>query len=383
MKKVYRFLALVLVLLMLAGCNSNGGGQIIGGNNGPTDAPESYADIQYVPQKIEEAGDLPVVKWVCLTDDFVFDSRGISGRDHYKEDAILAANRYLKEIGAGFQLQFVFISGLDYFAVEGQGMMSVEDWFTDSGVRAVAENADLMFANFNAERMHEYLEPITSEVSSTLANAVPHDFLWQRTTLDGETYGITSENAVPSYLGWYVDAVVMDSYGLAVEDFQREFWEMDDVFEKLYQQHGDTLIMIREEDSEMPMIVGSNVRLPDNAMPYITTFKPITACYVIDNSGDAPTIVNFLATERMKAIRFALSRYQEAEYTCFDSNLNARYLVSYYPVQSDEPVFRDGKWLIPIGDPFINTRRMFGHMTGIAKNSGHKKEALAIETVSR
>ena len=35
MKKVYRIFALILVLLMLSGCNSNN--QVVGGNNSPTE----------------------------------------------------------------------------------------------------------------------------------------------------------------------------------------------------------------------------------------------------------------------------------------------------------------------------------------------------------
>ena len=373
MKKAYRILALILVLLMLSGCNSNN--QVIGGNR---EQQDSYATIQYVPEKLKHAGNLPVVKWVCLTDDYVFDTRGISGKDHYKEDVIVSVNKYLREIGAGFQLQFVFVSGLDHFEVEGQGVMSLEDWFTDSGVQAVVADADLLFANFSAARMQEYLEPITTEVQSSLENAVPHAFLWQRTTLDGEVYGISSENCMPSYLGWQVDAAVMDSYGFAAEDFRHEFWEMDDVFEELYRQHGDSLIMISQDDSTMPVVYGSDFRLPENAMENLVTFKPVAACYAIDSSGDMPSVVNILETERMKAIRSATSRYFEAGYTCLDTDPNARYLISYSSVPNDEPVLRNGQWQIPVGEPFVDTRQMFGQMTGIAKNSERKEEALAV-----
>ena len=375
MKKVYRILALALMLLMLSGCGSGSGGQIIGGNS---EQQDSYAKIQYVPEKLKHAGNLPVVKWVCLTDDYVFATRGISGKDHYKEDVIVSVNKYLRDIGAGFQLQFVFVSGLDDFVIEGQGIMSLEDWFTDSGVQAVAADADLLFANFSAARMQEYLEPISAEVQSSLENAVPHAFLWQRTTLDGEVYGISSESCMPSYLGWYVDAKVMDTYGMTVEDFQQEYWEMDAVFEELHQQHGGSLIMISQEDSSMPVVAGSDFRLPENAMDNLATFKPIVACYAIDSSGDKPTVVNILETERMKAIRSAKSRYLEAGYTCLDTDPNARYLISYSSVPNDEPVLRNGQWQIPVGKPFINTRQMFGQMTGIAKNSERKEEALAV-----
>ena len=375
MKKVYRFLALLLMLLVLTGCTGGSSGQVIGGNS---ESKDSYATIQYVPEKLKHAGDLPVVKWVCLTDDYVFATRGFSGKDHYKEDVIVSVNKYLRDIGAGFQLQFIFVSGLDYFVVEGQGMMSLEDWFTDSGVQAVASDADLLFANFSAERMQEYLEPITAEVQSSLENAVPHAFLWQRTTLDGEVYGVSAETCMPSYLGWQVNATVIDTYGLTVEDFQHEFWEMDDVFEELYRQHGDSLIMISQEDSTMPVVSGSDFRLPENAMENSATFRPIAACYAIDSSGDKPSVVNILETERMKAIRSAISRYLEAGYTCLDTELNARYLISYTSVPNDEPVLRNGRWQIPVGEPYIITRQMFGNMTGIAKNGEHKEEALAV-----
>ena len=111
MKKAYRILALVLMLLMLTGCTGGNGGQVIGGNNGSKDEPESTARVQYIPKKVKGSKKLPVLKFVC-----VVDHRSILGKNENKtcqENAINAVNQYLKESNAGFQIQMIMITGME------------------------------------------------------------------------------------------------------------------------------------------------------------------------------------------------------------------------------------------------------------------------------
>ena len=83
MKKAYRFLALLLMLLMLSGCSSGSGNQIIGGSNVestvPTEQPESTALVQYIPEKVDDSDGLPVLKCVCMVESWC-----ILGKDERK-----------------------------------------------------------------------------------------------------------------------------------------------------------------------------------------------------------------------------------------------------------------------------------------------------------
>ena len=240
MKKAYQILALTLVLLMLTGCGNNGG-QVIGGNNGSKDESESVARVQYIPKKVKGSKKLPVLKFIC-----VVDHRSILGKNENKtcqENAINAVNQYLKETNAGFQIQMIMITGVEHSY--GMGL----DCFEDSRVREGVADADLLYADFFPERMTEYLDPLTDYATGSdapLFNAVPHESLWFQTTLDGEIYGLPYRFNSPDSPGWVVEAEVLERCSLTPEDFQREYWEMDEVFAKIYEEYGTSFMMVME-----------------------------------------------------------------------------------------------------------------------------------------
>ena len=372
MKKAYRFLALLLMLLMLSGCGNNGG-QVIGGNTDQTDPPESTARVQYIPKKVKGSKKLPVLKFVCVADAWCV--AGKNERKTCRENAINAVNQYLKEIDAGFQIQMVMITG-----VEMNYGMSL-DCFEDSRVREEAADADLLYADFFPERMTEYLDPLTDYVTGSdapLSNAVPHENLWFQTMLDGEIYGLPYRFNSPDSPGWVVQAEVLERCGLSPEDFQREYWEMDEVFAKIYEEYGTSFMMVMEDNPFLPLIDNRICSIPGNILDYYShnvTF--VASSYGIDTSKDKPAVVNILDTDYIQQIQQAAPRYTAAGYTFSDQEVFIKeQLVTYSYIYSDVPMLRDGKWYIPVGQKW-NRYQLYGFMTGIAKTSEHKEEALA------
>ena len=371
MKKAYRILALILVLLMLTGCTGGSGNQIIGGNNSPTDPAESTALVQYIPEKVDDSDGLPVLKCVCMVDFWC-----VIGKDPRKtcqENVINAVNQYLKEIDADFRIQMVMITGMDMNY--GMGM----DCFLDSRVRDEAADADLLYADFFPERMVEYLEPITDYINGSdapLSDAVPHESLWFRATLDGDVYGIPYTYNSPETTGWIVKSEVLDKCGLTPEDFQQEYWEMDEVFARIFEVYGTSFMLIWEDNYTLPRVDGHICSIPENVSSDFTNYHTFVAsCYGIDTSGDKPTVVNILDTEYIKQLQQATPRYTAAGYT-FPNSITKTDLLCYETVYNESPMLRDGKWYIPVGQR-QNRYQLYGPMMGITKTSEHKAKAVS------
>ena len=363
---------MVLLLLLLTACGNNRG-QIIGGNNDSKDEPESTALVQYIPERAEDSDGLPVLKCVCVVESWC-----VLGKNHRKtcrENAINAMNQYLKESNAGFQIQVVIITDVEMNY--GMGL----DCFEDSRVREEAADADLLYADFFPERMVEYLEPITDYINGSdapLSDAVPHESLWFQTKLDGEIYGIPYIFNSPGGTGWIVEAEVLERCGLTPEDFQREYWEMDEVFARIYEVYGTSFMMVAEDSSFLPLVNGRICSIPENVLGDFSNYHTFVAsCYGIDASGDHPTVENILDTEYIKLLQQATPRYTAAGYTFPDSSPIAKtQFVRYTTVYTDKPMLRDGLWYIPVGQRW-KPLELYGFMTGIAKNSQHKEEALS------
>ena len=372
MKKAYRFLALLLMLLMLTGCGNNGG-QVIGGNNGSKDEPESTAKVQYIPKRVKGSKKLPVLKFVCVVDPWCV--AGKNERNTCNENVITAVNQYLKGIGAGFQLQIVMITGVDMNY--GMGL----DCFEDSRVRQEITDADLLFADFFPERMAEYLEPVTNYISGSdapLSNAVPHENLWFQATLNEEIYGLPYRFNSPDSTGWIVNEEVLDKCGLTPEDFQREYWEMDEIFAQIYEEYGTSFMMVMGDSPFLPLIDNRICSIPGNVLDYYShnvTF--VASCYGVDTSKNKPEVVNILDTDYIQQIQQSAPRYTAKGYTFSDQEVfHKSQLVTYSYIYSDIPMLRDGLWYIPVGQQW-NRYQLYGFMTGIAKTSEHKTEALS------
>ena len=173
-------------------------------------------------------------------------------------------------------------------------------------------------------------------------------------------------------------AEVLDKCGLMLEDFQREYWEMDEVFARIYEVYGTSFMMISEDDYSLPRVNGRICSIPVNVLNnYSNHHTFVASCYGIDASGDHPRIENILDTEYIKQLQQATPRYTAAGYTFPDSiAIPKDELITYAAVYTENPMLRDGLWHIPVGQRW-NRYYLYDLMTGIVKTSEHKEEALS------
>ena len=192
------------------------------------------ANYQYVPADVKNAGNLPVLKWVCLRNEWM---------KTWSEDAAIELNQMLADKNMPFRVQFVILTYYVDDIYAAPPTSPYVDWFSMPEVQEILQDADLIYGALSGQEMTEYLVPITDNVSGTaspsLQNAVPHDYNWLTQTMDGEIYGIPSGPSQGTTTGWFIDSSFYKKMGLKEADLSRNFWEMDDIFAKLYQQNGN------------------------------------------------------------------------------------------------------------------------------------------------
>ena len=136
---------------------------------------------QYLPQTVDNPENLPILKWVCLTDGL----RGGTNRV-WHEAAVHELNQMLAQRDMPFRVQFVMMTMSEW--------LMDSNWFSRPEAQAVLKNADLIYGIMSADEAMEYLIPITEYVAGTaehsLKNAVAHENDWAAAMINGEVYGI-------------------------------------------------------------------------------------------------------------------------------------------------------------------------------------------------
>jgi len=198
-----RLFSLALAVLLLTGCTATPDStkptaQVIG--NGETTAPATgetaNVEVQYLPKKVENPDNLPVLKWLCLVDN-------VSTRKAYEktwnEEVGNEINRMLEAKNMPFRLQIVLLKGDGYFV----------DWFSVPECQKALPDADLLYGGFlYPDQEAAYLAPLTEYIKGenpVLQNAVPADIYWIPHTWEGEIYGISGEVLYPRCEGWSID----------------------------------------------------------------------------------------------------------------------------------------------------------------------------------
>ena len=140
----------------------------------------------------------------------------------------------LADRGMPYRVQFVMITGNSTLYSK---LLSLPE------IQRLLREADLIWARMKPEQRESYLLPITEYVTGdaqpTLKNAVVHEYSWIGSMVDEEIYGIPTRIYQPGSVGWNVDSNILTKLGLTVEDFQRNFWEMDEIFAKIYKENGN------------------------------------------------------------------------------------------------------------------------------------------------
>jgi len=397
MKKHKKLLSLILtVLLLLTACGTVPPDPT---NTEPTKATEAteyippfatrpietYPDpattemkigCQYLPETVDNPDNLPVLKWVCL----------MSGSDGsvWNETAAIEVNQMLADRNMPFRVQFVIYT-TDYPFFENM------DWFVRPEAQADMATADLLYVHsISAERAENYYMPLTEyakgSAAPSLINAVPHEINWQQTSVNGEVYGISQTLCNVYSGGWVVDSDVFTKYGLTIEDFQTNYWEIDETLKKLNEASGIRPLIEIPDNSDLS---GSKGRLsvfkiyPGIAgYPMDAHFTGIGSVYAVNYVNNVPAVVNMLDTETTDTIRDAIIRYRE-KYAAQDirsAKLYFKLVTTSKPIQKANAATGEAYWEIPVLTPFYDASEsvIMQNCSGVSASSKHQKEAVTM-----
>ena len=370
MTRNIRIFALVLaLLLLLSGCSRNGGGgDIIGPPTGDVNVT-----VQYLPEKVDNPENLPVLKWLCLTD---FGQGGGQGRV-WNETAVHQLNEMLAQRNMPYRIQFIMLTN--------NSMPGYYNWFEQKEVKKLLKEVDLVYGSLSADERVQHLMPITEYASGkkqpSLENSVPYEECWDSTTIDGEIYGIRGiEPNSGNALGWYVAKKVIDEYGFSAEDFQgKHYWEMDEVFARLYEKNNGISFLAEHFGGTV-----EGVTTTEGAAQYFVPgvldriihgrFLSIGAFYAIDYGQETPRVVNILETEYIRGYQEAILRYADAGYL---QQSVSKELLSYGNIATDALCENEIFYFIPV-EPLYLAVGYDGPTSGICAATKHPEEALSL-----
>lgn len=375
MKRVISGVVLFVLLFLLCACKENQATptetvhETSAGNIAVTD--ESVR-IQYLPSEVDNSDNLPVLKWVCLTESIY----GGYNRT-WTESAAQDINKMLADLNASFRIQFILLSNDQY--------LLDSDWFHKTTALTALQDADLIFASMTPAEMQTYLAPITSyakgNASPSLENSVAHEIIWNSTTIEGEIYGFPVMISSQQHGGWMVQTSIFTDYAISSNHFAGRFWEMDDVFTKIYAENGNLPFLYIADDgfSATQSLVGNPPAeyYPNALDPVLTKeIDIIGACFAIDYSGDTPTVANYLEMDEIISWQAALLRYTEAGYVTDNYN-EAQISYSTY-ASSEECVVDDTTTWVPVVYAFAPSSPYGTYVSGIAANTEYMDEALEL-----
>ncbi len=402
MKKLSACLLLLALLLSLFGCNTVPGETTgTGGTSATTTVPlatepdpdtlpiyiqESYAFsfsaypsvpeeyevvVTRLPEAVENPDDLPVLKWVYLQ--YEQSARKWSDR------VMVEINQMLADRDMPFRLQLIMVemAAAPDFRV---------DWTLVPEAAELIAQADLLFGLFPQESAGQYLQPITDYVTGdaqpSLQNAVPHALNWTDTTCGGEIYGIPSGATSAISNGWCVETKKLEEWGLTVEDFQKDYWEMDEVLAKIYAANGKKGFM--QFSISASVLNALPNRTPGMVVPidYISSRyqRNVGAFYALDLKGDSPKVVNPLEEEEFRLIQEATIRYKDAGYE-YVSQEGESCLVFFTEVtNSVQPYSSDrGYTYIPVTEVcYAQQYPDYLSLSGVAANTPYAAEAIML-----
>ncbi len=339
--------------------------------NGNGSALSTTAEIrsQTLPLTLDNPDDLPVLKWVCL----VSSGTGAYKDRRWSSAAVEELNQMLSDRNASFRVQFQIVASES----------SANDWFARQGIEQLIEGADLIYGYATQQDLPNWFAPIsqyvTGDAKLSLTNAVAHEINWRSTTFGGEIYGIPTEPEQALGNGWWIDTAFMEKCGLTAEDFSRNFWEMDEIFEIMYKQNNNKPFLYYDGDGyeTQPTKHGILTGLPlggiADAIDY-TNYQTIGASFGIDLSADKPVVVDMLATDITRNIQQAFLRYRTAGYVTNKQELNK---IQYFWTRGSEPYYYDSKTLVPVSETMILGSE-WNYVTGISKDSQYPEEAAAL-----
>lgn len=337
----------------------------------PTE-PDPVITCQYLPQEVDNPENLPVLKWVCLTE-----RQYGGGVRTWNETAVLELNKMLADRDMPFRVQFVLLT-MDQWLIDS-------DWFSRSEAQKELADADLIYGQMRAADMQDYLLPITEYINSSaeisLENAVPHEYNWLIGTVADEVYGIPTALYQSYAGGWSMNSEFLTKYDLSEDAFSSSFWEMDEFLEKIYEKNNKEPFLFVNRDTTLTSsnsFTGEMNSYYPGALYNIIAqcYKGSGSCFAIDYTLDTPMVVNTLQTDYARQIQSAIARYKEAGYITDDQSLVQ---LSYGTVFGD-CTYTDasGNVVIPNTTAVFHATASGGPITGISADSQYKAEALSL-----
>ncbi len=268
--------------------------------------PEEYeVVVTRLPETVENPDGLPVLKWVYL--------QSQQSAKKWSDRVMVEINRMLADRDMLFRLQLIMVEMTDVpeFKV---------DWTQIPEAAELIAEADLLYGLFPQETAGEYLLPITDYVTGdaqpNLQNAVPHGRNWTDTTYGGEIYGIPIVATTAVSTGWRVETQKLEQWGLTAQDFQKDFWEMDELFAQIYEANGKEGFLYVSKgiviSNALPNRTPGMVALRDQIGSRYQ--REVGAFYALDLKGDQPEVINLLEAEDVRLIQSAAIRYKDAKY---------------------------------------------------------------------
>ncbi len=271
--------------------------------------PEEYeVTVTRLPGTVESPNNLPVLKWVCLATKTIW-----KPTEAWSETAMVEVNQMLADRDMPFRLQLIM--------VEMKGSVRSEvDWTAVPEVRELIAQADLLTGLFPQEKAEQYLTPITSYVTGgaqpSLQNAVIHPLDWKCTTYNNEIYGIPTGGFGMISNGWQVKTEMLEKWGLTTEDFQKNYWEMDELFSEIYEANDKKAFL------EFSVSWGYRNSYPNRIPGIVPLLNAVSSLYqydvgggfVLDIRNGAPVVVDAVEAEDFRLIQASTIRYLDAGY---------------------------------------------------------------------
>lgn len=353
---------------------------ITGGNKPSTNTSpglngDSQISVQFLPETVENPDGLPVLKWVCLMEQFITSSNHL-----WSEDAVKEVNQMLAERNMPFRVQFLMVT-MERTASLYRLMDHPEAAVVLPNLLA---DADLIYGDLTGAEMRQYLSPITEYVAGektpSLVNAAVHENAWVSTTVDGAIYGVPATPVQPKSSGWVVSTAWMNAVGLTDADLSQNFWEMDETFAQIYAQNGNQPFL---------RVIGdglSQYARHQNQIynPYFSRsmfnavegrYQMIGSIYAVDYSGAKPIVVNMLETDWTRNFQEAIIRYKDAGYVTEDADATLRYERGFADFPYD---ITEEQRYIPVTKLRYDGRNTSEHISGISITSEHMEEAVKL-----
>ncbi len=343
--------------------------------------------IRRVPETVENPQNLPVLKCLYFRTGYPTE---------VSELPVQEANQMLSDLGTPYRFQFVVVDFFPYPDLStvqdsSRDITYYPDFLQLPQVQTLLPEMDLISNNLSFEKSRQYLYPITDYVTGdaqpSLKNVVAHQINWSDVTDNGEIYSIPDARK-PGNHGWVVSPEFMDKYGLSAADFQKDFWEMDELFAKIYAANGNQPFMRCPVDSGVRNQAGGRLAVDSPAFQAVTDHRYMgigPMQFALDLQGQTPKVVYTLKEETLRKIQEAVLRYKDAGYHLeFDdpmitqAQIREQTMVSYEAMSTSRVctnVF--GKLQIPV-TPLVYTQGSSSTgIVGIYKGSDQKELAIS------